>query len=380
MARKAKPFPPALHPAHGLPLPTRFKTSPGAERGAPRQGAAEPTKTSQPVGITCIDYAPDNVQVEQVKDLPEFLGRHRPEWTVVRWINVDGLQDIGAIRALAGKYELHPLSIEDVLHIPQRPKVDSYGGEKGGLQARLLIITRMLELHEGRLDSEQISIFLGHKTVLTFQESPGDIWGPVRQRIQTKGTRLRLNDASFLVYSLLDAIIDNCFPILEHYGDHLQSLEERVLGQVDGTVIREAHRLKRELLLLRHLAWPMREVVQNLAREPHECLSETTRTYLRDVYAHTVQIIDILETYREVAIGITETYMSAISNRLNEVMKVLTMLSAIFIPVTFLASVFGMNFERFPWKWPHAFPVFSVVCLSILAGMLIWFRRRGWLN
>ena len=237
----------------------------------------------------------------------------------------------------------------------------------------------MIELKEGRLQSEQISIFLGHNTVLTFQETRGDVWDAIRSRILTKGSRLRQNDASFLVYSLLDAIVDHIFPILEHYGDRLEDLEDWVLSRPDRAALREIHRVKRELLLLRRAVWPMREMVHSLARETHECLSENTRTYLRDVYDHTVQIIDILETYREVAIGLTETYMTAMSNRLNEVMKVLTMISVVFIPMTFLSGVFGMNFHSFPWGWRFAFPVFALCCLALALGMLTAFRKRGWL-
>lgn len=332
-----------------------------------------------PVRVTCIDYGPDEHSSLCVLDLAEFLAAHRPAWSKVRWINVDGLSDPEVIAGVAKKYDLHPLAVEDVLLSGQRPKVDYYGESGGDHQARLFIVAQMLELKDGALAQDQVSFFLGHNTVITFQETAGDIWDPIRQRIATKGSRLRGNDASFLVYALLDAIVDQCFPILERYGDELEDLEDRVLADPGRGLIGEVHAIKRELMLLRRLVWPMREVVNVLAREPHECLSDTTRTYLRDVYDHVVQLIDIIENYRELGTGITETHMAAIGNRLNEIMKVLTLISVVFIPVTFLSSVFGMNFEHFPWRWPYGFHAFTAACLLLCAGMLAWFHRRGWI-
>ena len=333
----------------------------------------------EPAAVTCIDYGPGQVRVEEISDLSAFVQGHRPEWAVVRWINVDGLTDMRVIRAFAAKYRLHPLAIEDVLHVTHRPKVEPYT-ETGGYQARLFIIVRMLELHAGHLKGEQISIFLGHRTVLTFQESRGDVWDVIRQRLQAPGSRLRANDASFLVYSLLDAIVDHCFPLLEHYGDRLEEVEASVLQQSSPAAIQDIHELKRELLLFRRAMWPMREVISTMQREPHDCLSDSTRTYLRDVYDHAVQIIDIIETYREIAIGLTETYMTAMSTKLNEVMKFLTIVGTIFIPLTFVAGVYGMNFQYFPeigWRWGYGF--FWTLCVAIAAGMVWWFRKKRWM-
>ena len=329
--------------------------------------------------VTSIDYGPLRAQTTEVDDVSSFLSAHRPEWSTVRWINVDGLTDMRVIRGLAEKYHLHPLAVEDVLHVTHRPKVEAYN-EEGAYQARLFIIARMLELADGHLKSEQISIFLGHHTVLTFQESRGDVWDGIRQRIQAPASRLRQNDASFLVHSMLDAIVDHCFPILEFYGDRLEDVEAAVLQRPEPTIIQEIHTLKREMLLLRRALWPMREVINSLQREPHDCMSEATRTYMRDVYDHTVQIIDIVETYREIATGLTETYMSAMSQRLNEVMKVLTIIGTIFIPLTFIAGVYGMNFKYLPeleWYWGYG--AFWFVCVGVATTMVVWFRRRQWL-
>jgi magnesium transporter len=364
--------------AEGLELPTRFrKAKPGTRPGIELAELEHMPAPAQPVPVTCIDYGPDRVETHQIEDIDEFVTRHRPEWAKVRWINVDGLDDGGVIGALAAKYSLHPLAIEDLLNLNQRPKIDTY--EKDGERhARLFIIVRMVQLIEGRLDSEQISIFVGHNTVLTFQRTPGDVWNPIRQRLAKPASRMRQLDASYLVYTLLDAIVDHCFPVLEYYGDRLEELEDLVLDRPDRETIQEIHGLKRELLLLRRAVWPMREVINNLQRESHECLSDTTRMYLRDVYDHSIQIMDIIETYREVAASLTETYMTAMSNRQSEVMKVLTIIGTIFIPLTFLAGVYGMNMPIPENHEAWAYPLFWLVCLVLGGSMVWWFRRRGW--
>jgi magnesium transporter len=356
------------------------KGKPGAAPGVEHDEIKKLPSGTSPVYVSCIDYSQDQVLVQDVNDLGGFLAHHRPEWSAVRWINVDGLTDMEVIHALAAKYQLHPLAVEDLIKIPERPKVESIGGSDSEFQTRLFIIARMLQIDEGRLQNEQVSIFLGHKTVLTFQENRGDVWDPIRQRIQRKGSRLRLNDASFLVYALLDAIVDHCFPILEYYGDRLEELEDLVLSDPQRTTISAIHKIKRELLLLRRAAWPMREVISILHKEPHECMSDVTRVYLRDIYDHIVQIIDIIETYRELANDLTETYISSVSNRMNEVMKVLTVIGTIFIPLTFLAGVYGMNFHYFPeLEMAWAYPAFWAVCVVVSGTMLVLFHRRGWL-
>ena len=359
-------------------LRLRRAKKPGSVAGIELEELSTLPSTTAPVGLSVIDYSADRVQVTKVEDVEAFVQGHRPEWATVRWINVDSVSNLAVIRGLAEKYNLHPLAIEDLLHTTHRPKVEPYE-EDGRYQSRLFIIVRMLDLFEGRLRSEQISIFLGHKTVLTFQETPGDVWDGVRQRLQAPHSRLRNGDASFLLHSLLDAIVDACFPILEHYGDRLEDVEGEVLERAAPGSLRDIHHLKRDMLLLRRALWPLRDVVSNLMREQHDCLSDQTRTYMRDIYDHTVQIIDIVETYREVATGLTETYMNAMSNRLNEVMKVLTMIGTIFIPLTFLAGVYGMNFRYLPeLQWHWAYPAFWLVSLVTAGVMIAWFRKKRW--
>ena len=354
--------------------------NPGAAPGVEHDEINLLSDESGQVTITCIDYCPKEIAVQDVKDMEDFLSHHRPEWSVVRWINVAGLSDLNIIHSLATKYDLHPLAIEDVLHLSQRPKVEPYGGEDTDIQARLFVVIHTLQLKDEALSSKQVSIFLGHRTVLTILEGPSDVWDPILQRIKVKGSRLRNNDASFLMYSLIDVNIDHCFPILEHFGDRAEELENLLLENSQTSMINDIHQLKRDLLLMRRELWPMREVVSTLQREPHECMSEVTRIYLRDLYDHVIQIIEIIETYREMASDLTETYMSSVSNRMNEVMKMLTMIGTIFIPLTFLAGVYGMNFRRLPeLEHPWGYPVFWGVCALLAGIMFIVFRRRKWL-
>lgn len=356
-----------------------MEKNPGAAPGVEHDEIPLQPSGSGETVITCTDYCPTKAVTEKVADLDDFLAQHRPDWSQVRWIDIGGLGDMRAVHALATKYNLHPLAVEDVLHLAQRPKAEAYGGEGSHLQARLFIITHSLSVGEDGLHSDQVSIFLGHNTVLTFQERPNDLWEPILQRIRTRGSRLRNNDASFLMYSLLDATTDRCFPILEGCGDRAEELEELILDASRKNTINEIHQLKRDLLLMRRVLWPMREVISNLQREQHECVSEMTRVYLRDLYDHVIQIIDIIEIYREVTSDLTENYMSSVSNRMNEIMKVLTVISTIFIPMTFLAGVYGMNFHFFPeLDQPWAYPLFWVVCVLLAGGMLFVFKKRNW--
>jgi magnesium transporter len=362
----------------GIGLPEVRKHKPGTAPGIEPHELSKLPSTGEPVVITCIDYAPTQVQTQKIDDVEDFILHHRPDWATVRWINVDGLTDMGVIRAIAEKYQLHPLAIEDTLHVPQRPKLDAYSGE--GQAARLFVIARMVQLKDGKLENEQVSMFVGHKTLITFQETPGDVWDPIRQRINTRGSRLRVNDASFLVYALLDAIVDHCFPILEEYGDQLHEIEEAVLDNPDERTVVRIHQFNRELMLLRRQMWPMRDVVTQLQRENHECMGDNARTYLRDVSDHLVQIIDLIETYREIAASMGDTYATGMGNRLNEVVKVLTILTAIFTPPTFLASVYGMNFQHLPeLEWKYSYYAFWIISIIMGASMILWFRWRKWI-
>ena len=371
----------AAEPDLRLKLPVRFDGAPGARPGLEPEDLARLPTTPGAARVTCVDFGPAEIRVREVEDVPAFLAEHRPEWSAVRWIDVGGLSDLGAVEALARKYRLHPLAVEDVLHVPQRPKCEAYPAQ-GDYQARLFVIARVLQLEGGALSEEQVSFFVGHSTVLTFREGRDErLWASVRHRLGKAGARVREHDASYLLYTLLDAIVDRCFPLLEEIGDRLERLEDEVLENPTRDAITRAHALRRELLVLRRAAWPMREVIAALQREPHECMTDTTRTYLRDVQDHIVQVIEMIEAYREVVASVQETFMTATSNRMNEVMKVLTVVGTIFIPITFLAGVYGMNFRHMPeleaW-WTY--PLFWVLCAAVSGGMLFWMRRRGWIQ
>lgn len=354
------------------------RSAPGSAPGIEADDLVRRPSDDQPVRVTCFDYAPDNVQFEEVTDTADFIVRHRPPWSRVRWINVEGLTQMDVIRALAKKYELHPLAVEDVLHTVQRPKVEDYPATENQL-SRLFIVARTIEAHDGHLSGDQISFFLGRNTLITFQEIPGDSFDPVRQRIRKAGSRLRQNDVSFLMYALMDAIVDNYFPVLERYSERLEEMEEQLVEKPDKDTFHEIHAIKRELLLIRRAVWPMRELISQLQRDRHECLSDAAQTYFRDVHDHCVQIIDLVETYREIVGAMTEMYISSVSNRMNEIMKVLTVMGSIFIPLTFLAGVYGMNMPIPEARWPGTYPIFWAACATIAGGMLLWFRRRGWM-
>jgi magnesium transporter len=377
MPPEAAPERPARRRGRRASLRKRLRTArPGAKPGLEASDLAR-LAAPENVRLTCIDYSPEKFEAREIDltKLDEFMGARREEWVRVRWINLDGL-DPKVIQALATKYFLHPLAVEDLL-TPQRPKYETFEKE-GSVQARIFLILRMLQVRDSHLENEQIAIFVGHSTVLTFQETPGDVWDPVRQRIASPNSRLRRMDASYLLYALIDAIVDHVFPVLEHYGERLENLEEQVLHRTDTGQIAGIYELRRELLLIRRAIWPVRDIVKSLQDEPHECMTDATRPFLRDVYDHTIQIIDILETYRELAGNLTETYMSSVNLRLSEVMKVLTVIGTIFMPLTFLAGVYGMNMPIPENHWKFSYPLFWVVSIVIVVTMLKWFKKRGW--
>ncbi len=330
--------------------------------------------------VTCTDYSEEECRSVDVIDVNAFLAEHRPDWSRVRWINVDGLSDLRTLAALAHKYELHPLAVEDTLRSGARPKAEFYPGDSSHLP-RLFIAARMISLREGKVHCEQISFFLGRHTLLTLQEDRGDVWDLVRDRISRDGSALREHDASFLMYALLDAIVDSCFPVMDHLAERLEEMEVEVLQRPNPKVMHKARRLKHEILVLRREMGPMREVVASLLRSDDNNISEAARLFLRDVHDHCIQVIELLETYRDQAAGLSETYLNAINFRLTQVMKVLTIISTLFMPLSFLAGVYGMNFENMPemrqsWFYPLGF--WGIV-LVIVSGMLVIFRRNRWL-
>jgi magnesium transporter len=291
----------------------------------------------------------------------------------VTWVNLDGLHDVKLIEALGGAFTLHPLMLEDILNTDHRAKLEV--GENC-----LFIIAKMLTLHPERDEilSEQISLIVGPGYVLSFQEKPGDLFNSLRQRIHGDQGRVRKMGADYLAYRLLDTIVDQYFIILEQMGDRIEALEEKLLDKPDRQLLHRIHRTKREMILLRRAVWPLREVIGGLQRDI-TLITPAVQPFLRDLYDHTIQIIDTVETYRDVITGLLDLYLSSISNRMNEIMKVLTIMSTLFIPLTFLVGVYGMNFDYLPelhWRWGY-FALWGVM-LGCVGGMFVFFRRKGW--
>lgn len=348
------------------------------ERRAP-PGAAPGTLIVDPQAprpvIRLIAYGPDSITEQKIDDvelIPSLLGK----WPVT-WINIDGLGDVSIINRLGQIFGLHRLAMEDVINVHQRAKVEHYDNH-------YYITARMANIG-AKLDTEQLSLFLGKNYVLTFQETEGDCFDPVRERIRTASGKARFSGPDYLAYTLLDAFIDYYFPVLEQYGERLEALEDEVILRPERQVISIIHQVKRDLLALRRAIWPLREALSSLVRETNPLISDETRIYLRDCYDHTIQIIDLLENFRDIASSLMEVYLSSVSNRLNEIMKVLTIFTAIFIPLNFIVGIYGMNFDpdKSPWNmpelhWRYGYP-FALILMSIVAlGLLGYFRRKGW--
>ena len=349
----------------------------GADAGVELPDLLRRPSSKGSISVTCVDYDADHCQVQENVDLPDFIERHRPEWSKVRWISVRGLSDMDVIHTLAEKYALHPLAIEDVLTGQQRPKVDDYPGS-GENPGRLFVVAKTIRATRDRLTSKQLSFFLGRNTLLTFEDSGQYMFEPVRRRIESPRSQLRTNDVSFLLYVMLDTIVDEFFPILEQYAERIERLEHRVLTQPDRTTLQSIHQIKRDLLMIRRVAWPTRELIRELTREHHECLSANATTYLRDVHDHMLVVFELVQSYHDFVSTLTETYMSAVGNRMNEIMKTLTMISTIFVPLTFLAGVYGMNMPIPENQYWFSYPIFWIFSVALSVIMLRWFRQRGW--
>jgi len=351
----------------------RRRTPPGTPPGTLVTDPSAPRSV-----VTVLAYSPQDFVEQSVSDpqqIRDFVGK----WPVA-WVNVEGVGDAGTVTKLGDFFGLHRLALEDVLHTHQRPKVEQYGDH-------LFIVTRMVWSDE-QLETEQLSLFLGKNFILTFQEGvPGDCLGLVRERIRKKGGRIHEAGPDYLAYALLDAVVDAYFPILEQYGERLEDLEDEIVRKPLPDTIARIHAIKRDLLTLRRAVWPQRETLGTLLREETPRISSETRIYLRDCYDHVTQIIDLVETYRELGADLTDIYLSSVSNRTNEIMRVLTVIATIFIPLTFIAGIYGMNFntEISPWNmpelnWSWGYPLSLLLMLSVAVGQLLFFYRRGWLG
>ncbi|UCG15633.1 MAG: magnesium/cobalt transporter CorA [Phycisphaerales bacterium] len=322
--------------------------------------------------IRVMKYKPDHLEEHDVAVVTEL--KNVLEENTVCWVDVQGLGDEKVLREFADLFSIHPLALEDVVNVPQRPKIERF-------EEHTLCITRMALLREEGIEPEQVSVFVGPNYVLTFQERSGDVFDPIRNRVRQKGPILLSSGPSYLAYALLDAVIDGYYPILERFGEKLEALEDEIVANPQPTILQEIHHAKRDLLALRRAIWPQREAINALIRDENPLITDRVRVYLRDCYDHCVQIMDGIETYRELAGGLMDVYLSSVGNRQNEVMKVLTIMASIFIPLTFMAGIYGMNFENMPElhsRWGYPFLLAAMVAVAV--GMIVYFHRRGWLG
>lgn len=293
----------------------------------------------------------------------------------VTWIDVQGFGDRTLMHKIGKLFGLHPLLLEDLVNVPQRPKLEDY-------EDQLLLVVRMVRLDDdGDLDSEQVSIVLAPHYVLTFQEKHGDILDPVRKRLRGGKGLIRQQPSSYLAYAIADTIIDGYYPVLDAIGEEIDALDEVVITQPSPELLRRLNDMKNRLVMLRRWLWAQREAINSLMRDDSELITDELRVFLRDTYSHCVQTAEVAEMYREMITGLMNTYMSAVANRTNEVMKVLTIMASIFIPLTFLAGIYGMNFDNMPelhMKW--AYPAVWVAMITTAGGMLVYFWRKGWLG
>ncbi len=337
-----------------------------------RPGTLMMNAQAQRPSIRVMKYGPDHLVEQKIPAVAE-IDRLLEDSTVC-WIDVQGLGDEAVLRELGDLFSMHPLALECVVNVPQRPRVERF-------EKHTMCVTRMMQLRDQTVESEQLSMFVGPNYVLTFQERYGDVFDPIRSRIRGGGPRIRSSGPGYLAYALLDAVIDGYYPLLEVFGEKLEALADEIVGNPQRERVQEIHRTKADLLALRRAIWPQREAVNTLIRDEDPFIADTVRVYLRDCYEHCIQILDVVETYREVAGSLVDVYLSSIGNRQNEVMKVLTIMASIFIPLTFMAGVYGMNFDNMPelhWEWGYPVLLAGMACVAV--GMVLFFRRKGWLG
>jgi magnesium transporter len=331
-------------------------------------------KKSEKVRITVFEYHEELFQQREIENIDEYFPSQDP--AVTTWINIDGLHRLDIIEKAGKLFNLHPLTLEDIVNTGQFPKIEDY-------EDYLFIVLKMLYFNEtsNEIEVEQVSLCVGTNFVVSFQEEiKRDVFDSVRARIKNGKGRMRKMGADYLTYILIDAVIDSYFLILEKLGEKIEDLEEKVVNEPQEQVLHEIHRFKREMIFLRKSVWPLREVVSSLERGGSKLIHESMHIYLRDVYDHTIRIIETIETFRDILSGLLDIYLSSISNRINAVMKVLTIIATIFMPLTFMAGVYGMNFKYMPeldWRW--GYPLIMLVMAFIGISMLLYFRRKKWL-
>jgi len=328
---------------------------------------------TQAVQIKRIRYSPDGFE-----DLTSVgIAECKPpgDGEAVTWFNVEGIHDTKILESLGEAFGIHSLVLEDIGNTGQRPKLEDF-------DSYIFVTLKMITYDQKKrsLASEHVSLILGDRYVLSLQEDPGDVFEQVRGRIRTGKGRIRRCGADYLLFSLMDAVVDYYFEVLEQLSDDLEDLEQEVVERPTPETLRSVHVLKREMILLRRSVWPVREAVNMLVRDESNLVTDGTRLFFRDLYDHTIQVIDTVETFRDILSGLLDVYLSSISNRMNEIMKVLTIMSSIFIPLTFIVGVYGMNFKYMPeLEWELGYSVTWLVMIVIAVGLLAVFRRRGWM-
>ena len=323
--------------------------------------------------ISVIDYNEEQFQEKEIKLIEEcFPFKDKPS---VTWINIDGIHEVDIIEKIGNHFGLHPLILEDIVNTGQRPKLEDF-------EDYIFVVLKMLyfDEKEKEIKAEQVSLILGANFVISFQERPGDVFDVIRERIRNSKGRIRKMSSDYLAYALLDAVVDNYFAILERLGDKIEDMESELVGNPNQKILQAIHHLKGDVIFLRKSVWPLREVVSGLERGESKLIKKPTRVFFRDVYDHTIQVIDNVETSRDMVSGMLDIYLSSISNRMNEVMKVLTIFAAIFIPLTFIAGIYGMNFQYMPelnWRWGYFVVLAFMASAAII--MLFFFKKKKWI-
>lgn len=352
---------------------TKKRSDPGAAPGIEnREDINQPPRPGE-IPVSCIYYSDSEFIEEHYDSVDDFLKSDNTVTDGYRWINVDGLNPY-VINQLKEHYGLHTLAAEDTLNIPQRPKIEQY-------DKQTFIVIRMLRLKDDRIISEQVSLFHLGKTLITIQENVGDVWDPIRKRIKKTASRFRNLGNDYLLYALIDAIIDHIFPLLEDYGDLLDELELQVLQNPTPLLKEHIYQIRRELSNYWRMVVPTREMLYELYQDKGEIFDDSVTPFFGDVHDHAKQLLDAIDSYREMAKELSELYHATVSEKLNETMKVLTILASFFIPITFLAGVYGMNFKHIPeLDWQYAYPTFWLICLIATIGMWWYLRRKGWIG
>ncbi len=330
-------------------------------------------KRAEKTKITIVDYNEEQFQEKEAKSIKEcFPYKDKP---TVTWINIDGVHEVKIIEELGKNYNFHPLILEDIVDNDQRPKIKDFVNY-------IFIILKMLyyDKNDNEMKVDQVSLILGKNYVISFQEREGDVFNSIRERIRNNIGRIRKAGADYLIYALMDAIVDNYFIIIEKLGEKIENIEDKVISRPKPANLRVIHKLRRDLIFLRKSVWPLREVISILQRGESSLILESTNVYLRDVYDHTIQVMDTVETLRDIISGMLDIYLSSASNRMNEIMKMLTIIATIFIPLTFITGIYGMNFSNMPEiKWVWGYPIVLLGMLIIGIVMAIYFKRKKWM-